>query len=42
MHLTEEFKFAKEQLNQSQVVGFPTETVMGLGIYFDDRQAPCY
>ena len=39
MHLTEEFKLAKEQLDQSQVIAFPTETVMGLGVYFDDRKA---
>ena len=39
MRLTEQYKLAKEQLDQSQVVAFPTETVMGLGIYLDDRDA---
>ena len=39
MRLTEEYKLAKEQLDKSQVVAFPTETVMGLGIYFDDPKA---
>ena len=39
MRLTEEFRLAKEQLDKSQVVAFPTETVMGLGIYFDDPKA---
>ena len=39
MRLTEEYRLAKEQLDKSQVVAFPTETVMGLGIYFDDQKA---
>ena len=39
MRLTEEYRLAKEQLDKSQVVAFPTETVMGLGIYFDDPKA---
>ena len=39
MPLTEEFVFAKNTLDQSKVISFPTETVMGLGVYFDDYQA---
>lgn len=39
MRLIEEYRLAKEQLDKSQVVAFPTETVMGLGIYFDDPKA---
>ena len=39
MHLIKELEIAKSKLNQSQVIAFPTETVMGLGVYFDDRKA---
>lgn len=39
MLLTKEFEFAKKALDQSKVISFPTETVMGLGVYFDDYQA---
>ena len=39
MRLTEQFGIAKSQLDNSLVVAFPTETVMGLGIYFDDQKA---
>ena len=39
MHLTEQFELAKSKLDNSLVVAFPTETVMGLGIYFDDYKA---
>ena len=39
MLLTKEFAFAKSALDDSQVIAFPTETVMGLGIYFDDFKA---
>lgn len=35
----EEFKIAKKALDNSQVIAFPTETVMGLGVYFDDFNA---
>lgn len=28
-----------EALNQSKVIAFPTETVMGLGVFFDDFEA---
>lgn len=36
---TKEFQVAKSVLDNSGVVAFPTETVMGLGVYFDDYQA---
>ena len=39
MHSIKEFEIAKSKLDQSQVIAFPTETVMGLGVYFDDRKA---
>ena len=39
MHLTKEFEIAKQALDNSQVIAFPTETVMGLGVYFDDFTA---
>ena len=39
MHLTKEFELAKQALDNSQVIAFPTETVMGLGVYFDDFAA---
>ena len=42
MLLTKEFSLAKEVLDNSGVVAFPTETVMGLGIYFDDKKAYDY
>lgn len=32
----EEYVFAKLALDSSKVIAFPTETVMGLGVYFDD------
>lgn len=37
--LRSEFDIAKKCLDNSQVVAFPTETVMGLGVYFDDFDA---
>ena len=39
MHSTEDFGLAKMVLDNSGVVAFPTETVMGLGILFDDYKA---
>ena len=39
MHSIKEFEIAKSKLDQSQVIAFPTETIMGLGVYFDDRKA---
>ncbi len=36
---TKEFKLAKNALDDSQVIAFPTETVMGLGVYYDDYKA---
>ena len=33
------FTLAKEALNAHQVIAFPTETVFGLGVYFDDEKA---
>ena len=39
MRLTEEYKLAKSALDNSGVIAFPTETVMGLGVYFDDKVA---
>ena len=42
MLLTKEFEQAKAVLDNSGVVAFPTETVMGLGIYFDDYNAYQY
>ena len=36
MHLTKEFELAKRTLDQSKVIAFPTETVMGLGVYYND------
>lgn len=39
MHSIEEFEIAKSKLDNSQVIAFPTETVMGLGVYFDDHKA---
>ena len=34
-----EFELAKKALESSEVIAFPTETVMGLGVYFDDAKA---
>ncbi len=34
-----EFELAKSALDNSQVIAFPTETVMGLGVYYDDFSA---
>lgn len=39
MHLTKEFELAKKSLEDSKVISFPTETVMGLGVYYDDFEA---
>ena len=39
MLLIDEYKIAKEALDKSQVISFPTETVMGLGVYFNDVKA---
>ena len=33
------FALAKETLNNHQVIAFPTETVFGLGVYYDDEEA---
>jgi len=33
------YKLAKTALNEHQVIAFPTETVFGLGVYYDDEQA---
>ena len=37
--LTKEFESAKKALDSSKVIAFPTETVMGLGVFFDDFDA---
>lgn len=34
-----EFNLAKEVLDNSGVIAFPTETVMGLGVYYNDHSA---
>ena len=34
-----EFDLAKKELDNSKVIAFPTETVMGLGVYYDDYNA---
>lgn len=39
MLLTKEFELAKKALDESKVIAFPTETVMGLGVYYNDYQA---
>jgi len=39
MHSIKEFEIAKNALENSQVISFPTETVMGLGVYYDDEIA---
>ena len=33
------YQLAKAALNDHQVIAFPTETVFGLGVYFDDKEA---
>ena len=33
------FLAAKEALNNHQVIAFPTETVFGLGVFYDDEKA---
>lgn len=35
----EELKKAKSVLENSGIIAFPTETVMGLGVFYDDRKA---
>ena len=42
MRKIKEFELAEKVLDNSGVIAFPTETVMGLGIYFDDFQAYNY
>ena len=42
MHSINDFDYAKSVLDNSGVVAFPTETVMGLGVYFDDYAAYQY
>ena len=37
--LNKDFDIAKKALDDSQVIAFPTETVMGLGVYYDDFNA---
>lgn len=37
--MNKEFKNALEALNDHQVIAFPTETVFGLGVFFDDEKA---
>ena len=37
--LTNGFEAAKKALESSEVIAFPTETVMGLGVFFDDFEA---
>ena len=37
-----EFVLAKQVLDNSGVIAFPTETVMGLGVYFNDYKAYKY
>lgn len=39
MLLLKEFETAKKALDNSQVIAFPTETVMGLGVYYNDFKA---
>ena len=36
---TENYEAAKKALSLSQVIAFPTETVMGLGVFYDDYSA---
>ena len=33
------YQKAKDALNKHQVIAFPTETVFGLGVYYDDEEA---
>ena len=33
------YELAKSALNNHQVIAFPTETVFGLGVYYDDEEA---
>ena len=42
MLLTKEFDQAKKCLDDGKVIAFPTETVMGLGVYFDIYEAYQY
>ena len=37
--LRKDFELAKEALDNSQIIAFPTETVMGLGVYYNDINA---
>ena len=37
--LRKDFQLAKDSRDHSQVIAFPTETVMGLGVYFNDFKA---
>lgn len=37
--LTKDYKKFLDSLNGSKVIAFPTETVMGLGVFFDDKKA---
>lgn len=39
MELSKEIEIAKEKLLNHGIVAFPTETVMGLGVVFDDFEA---
>ena len=39
---SKEFELAKKVLDNHGVISFPTETVMGLGVYFDDQEAYNY
>ena len=39
MRSINDFDYAKSVLDNSGVIAFPTETVMGLGVYFDDYVA---
>ena len=34
-----DFETAKKVLDNSGIVAFPTETVMGLGVFYDDFKA---
>ncbi len=42
MRLTNKFLEAKKCLDDGKVIAFPTETVMGLGVYFDNFEAYQY
>ena len=39
MRSPNEFELAKKALEESKVIAFPTETVMGLGVFYDDYRA---